>query len=267
MSFQRRTWEVLDASRSGDRLARVFGATMLLLIALNILAVVLETVPSIGARYSQFFLWFERVSVAVFSLEYLARVWAAPIDSRYGRPIHGRLRFMVTPLALIDLFAVLPFFLPMIGVDLRFMRALRLLRLFRIAKAARYVVAMRLLRAVIYDKREELVLTTSILVLMLIIAASLMYFVESAVQPKAFSSIPAAMWWAASTMTTVGYGDIYPITSVGRLLAACVAVMGVGLFALPTAILASGFAEAVAKSKQPSVCPHCGKELVPTRSS
>ena len=219
---------------------------------------VVGTVPWVAARWGTELAWFELVSVLVFSVEYVLRVWSAPVEPRF-RGITGRLRYMITPMALVDLLAILPSLLPFVGVDLRIARALRLMRLFRLAKLTRYLRSIRLFGAVAREKREELVLSTFVLFLMLLIASSVMYFVENSAQPDAFSSIPATMWWAIATLTTVGYGDMYPITPLGRLFGAIVAVMGIGLFALPTAILGTGFVEAIAKEKEPPVtCPECG---------
>lgn len=261
MPLQRRTWEVLEVARSGDRLSRVVDIGILFLIGLNVAAVILETVQGIALQFGGALSWFERFSVAVFSIEYLARVWSAPADIRYNGAVRGRLRYVFTPMALIDLLAVLPFFLPFIGVDLRFVRAFRLMRVFRVVKAGRYVTALHLFRAVARSKREELVLTTCVLALLLLVASSSMYFAEHAAQPEVFSSIPATMWWAVATLTTVGYGDVIPLTAFGRFLGSAVAILGIGLFALPTAILGSGFVEEIAKTKRTQRCPHCGKEL------
>lgn len=262
-SFRQRLWTILDVARPADRLSRGFDIALLSLIVLNILAVVLETVDSINQQIGPALCAFEWFSVAVFSAEYLLRLWSAPADPRFAQPIRGRLRFMVTPMALIDLMAVLPAYLPMLGFDLRFVRALRLLRIFRAAKLARYITALRLFGDVIRAKREELVLTTCVFALMLLITSCLMYFAEHDAQPEAFSSIPAAMWWSVVTLTTVGYGDVHPVTSLGRLLASFSAILGIGFFALPTAILGSGFIEEVEKRKEPRgrTCPHCGREL------
>jgi voltage-gated potassium channel len=263
MVEKRRTWEIIEVARPGDRVSAGFDAALLVLIALNIVAVVIETVPSIQRQWGRALLRFEWFSVAVFSAEYVVRVWAAPADPRYAGRIRGRLRYMITPMAIIDLMAVLPSFLPIFGVDLRMARALRLTRVFRVAKLGRYVSALRLFADVARRKREELVLTTCVLGLMLLVSSSLMYFAENDDQPEVFSSIPAAMWWAIATLTTVGYGDVYPITPLGRLLASVSAVVGIGLFALPTAILGAGFVEEIEKRKHehPRTCPHCGKEL------
>ena len=166
-------------------------------------------------------------------------------------------------MALVDLFAVLPFYLPMIfPFDLRFIRAFRLFRLFRLFKLARYSVAFKTLGRVIKLKKEELNIAVFIIFLLLIVSSSLMYFVEHNVQPNTFQSIPHALWWGVSTLTTVGYGDIYPITPIGKFLGAIIALLGIGIFALPAGIFASGFAEELAKrNKETIYCPFCGKNI------
>jgi voltage-gated potassium channel len=135
------------------------------------------------------------------------------------------------------------------------------MRVVRLAKSARYVSALALLGAVFRRKTEELWLVAVVVGLLLLVSSSLMYFAESHVQPEAFSSIPATMWWAVATLTTVGYGDVYPITGVGRVLGACTAILGIGLFALPTAILGAGFMEELERRRENPVCPHCGEPL------
>lgn len=255
----RRTWEILDSHRPQDRASRWFDAFLLLLISVNVAAVVFGTVPWIRARWGAGLDWFEAISVAIFAVEYVLRLWSAPANPRFASAPAGRLRYAVTPMAIVDLLAILPALLPFVGVDLRFARALRLMRLFRLAKLTRYLRSIRLFGEVARDKREELVLSTFVLFLLLLLSSSLMYFVENGGQPDKFSSIPATMWWAIATLTTVGYGDMYPITPTGQFFGAFVAVMGIGLFALPTAILGTGFVEAIAREKKPAIaCPECG---------
>lgn len=261
-------YELLVDPPPGDALARAIGLGILLLIALNVLALCLETVRSIQDRAGQLFEWFEAASVLVFSVEYVLRLWSAPEDPAYARPVAGRARFALTPMALVDLLAVLPWYLPLFGVDMRFMRTLRMLRLFRLAKLGRYMNALSSFGRVLRDKKEELVITLALIGILLVIASSLMYYVERDAQPEAFSSIPAALWWGVATLTTVGYGDIYPQSPLGRLLAAIIAILGVGLFAIPTGLLASGFVEELQRRRregdegQPAAeppCPHCGR--------
>jgi voltage-gated potassium channel len=271
---RRRVWQLLEEHDSADRVGRAVDLALIVLIVVNVIAVILETVRPIYALAPRLFLWIEVISVAVFTVEYIARLWAAPESRRFAHPVGGRIRFAFTPMAVIDLLAVLPFYLPLVGIDLRFLRALRLMRIFRLAKLGRYLGVMSLFSAVARNKREELIMTTFVLVLLLVMTSSLMYFVEGAAQPEAFTSIPATMWWAVATLTTVGYGDIYPITAAGRMLGAVVAVLGIGLFALPTAILGSGFVEELERRRAgraaegeapvastPRFCPHCGERL------
>lgn len=181
-------------------------------------------------------------------------------DPRYARPLSGRLRFAATPLAVVDLLAIIPFYIGLAGIDLRFIRSLRLLRIVRVAKVGRYMKALHLFSRVLREKREELVLTLGMMLLLLIIASCFMYYVENPVQPENFPDIPHTMWWAVATFTTVGYGDIYPVTGLGKLLAGVVAILGIGLFALPTGILGAGFVGEMQKRSEGHRCPHCGRE-------
>ncbi len=261
MSARVRSWEILEVARGGDRASRAFDFFILILIVLNVTAVVLVSVESLATRYAGLFDLFELFSVIVFSTEYAARIWSCTADPRYGRPLAGRLRFARTPMALIDLAAVLPFYIGLIGIDLRFIRSLRLFRLVRVAKVGRYMRALGLFSRVLAAKREELVLTLGMMLLLLVVASCFMYYVENPVQPENFPDIPHTMWWAVATFTTVGYGDVYPVTGLGKVLAGIVAILGVGLFALPTGILGAGFVEEMQKRRGGRRCPHCGKDL------
>ena len=260
--MRRRVHQILEVAAPGDFLSKIFDIFILSLIALNVTALVLETVEPIYAKAPALFRWFEVVSVAIFTIEYLLRIWSCVEAPRYTSSVRGRLRFAVTPLALIDLFAVLPFYLPFLGVDLRFIRAVRLVRLFRVLKVARYSKAIKTLGRVMSAKKEELLISLFVLLLLLLLSSSLIYFAEHDAQPEHFSSIPAAMWWGVATLTTVGYGDVCPVTPVGKLLASMIAILGIGMFALPTGILGAGFVEEIqARKRGRTVCPHCGKEI------
>ena len=174
----------------------------------------------------------------------------------------GRIRFALQPLQIIDLLAILPFYLPFIGIDLRFLRAVQLFRLFRLLKMGRYSQSLTTLTNVIKSKKEELSITLFAGFILLIIASSLIYLVENEAQPEAFHSIPNSMWWGVVTLTTVGYGDVYPKTALGKIIGACIALLGIGLFALPAGIIASGFASEIQKKEtEIKVCPHCGKKI------
>lgn len=250
----------------GDEDSKYFDPFIMGLILLNVAAVVLETVDSIYSAYAPLFDAFDVFSVAVFTVEYILRVWSCTINPRFKDPVRGRLQFMVTPLALVDIVAVLPFYLPFIFADLRFMRAMRLFRLFRVLKLARYSESLQTFVDVLRLKKEELLLMLFAIMILLVVSSSLMYEAENAAQPDAFASIPAAMWWGIVTLATVGYGDVYPITPWGKFIGSIVVLLGIGLFALPTGVLASGFAEVLAKRKEEKKmqkfrCPHCGRYI------
>jgi voltage-gated potassium channel len=242
MAIKKRIFKILEVAETGDSTSKIFDIFLISLIALNVLAVILE-------------------SIAGLSIEY--REQSCSEIPRFSRPITGRLRFALTPLILIDFLAVLPFYLPMfIAFDLRFIRALRLIRLFRLFKMARYTDAIKTIGTVLCAKKEELFITVFTVFVLLIIASSLMFYFEKDVQPDAFSSIPAAMWWGVATLTTVGYGDVYPVTIAGKILGAIIAILGIGLFALPAGILGSGFVEEIQKKRlKENTCPHCGKNI------
>lgn len=265
MNVKRRVYEILEVASEGDRASRRFDICILTLITLNGVALVLETVKGVHERAERLFFLFEVFSVVIFTAEYLLRLWCCTTSPDYTKPVRGRFKFALTPLALIDLLAILPFYLPWVGVDLRLVRVVRLFRLFRLAKLVRYSVALRTFDRVLREKKEELLTSLTFLMLLLILAATLMYFAENDAQPENFSSIPAAMWWGIATLTTVGYGDVYPVATIGKLIGSVIAVLGIGMFALPTGILGAAFLEEVERRKaKPKQCPHCGKDLADT---
>lgn len=238
-----------------------YDAFMAGLICANVAAMVLETVRTLYLGHRALFTAFEAASVAVFTLDYLLRLWVCTLDPRYAAPVRGRIRWARTPLALVDLAAVLPFYLPMTGADLRFVRAARLLRLVRMGKLARYSGALQMVGRVLAGKKEELVTTGLAAGALLLGSSALMYFVERGAQPEAFSSVPAAMWWGIATLTTVGFGDVYPVTGLGKALSGVIALLGIGIIALPTGILSAGFIEELQSRRAgPGRCPHCGGE-------
>ena len=244
-------FEVLEKDDGDNRLSRRFDLFIMIMIFLNMIAVIMETVDAVYVKYDSLFEWFEIISVIVFTLEYAGRIWTCTLIERYSHPIKGRIQFILSPIGLIDLLAILPFYLPFIMIiDGRILRLLRLFRLVRIFKMGRYSTAFRMIANVLNRRKEELLVTLTIVLLVLVLASSLMYYVEHEVQPKAFSSIPATMWWGVATLTTVGYGDVYPITSIGRVLGAFIAIMGIGIFALPAGIIASGFEAEIRKKSE-----------------
>ncbi|MFC6838281.1 ion transporter [Halomarina ordinaria] len=257
-----RVYLLLDGRHRESWLSLGTNLFIMALIVLNVATFIAGTVSWIGARYGQLFAAFDVFAVGVFTVEYLLRVWSCTVDERYSSPIRGRIRFMLSPYALIDLIAIFPFYLPIVLGEQGAERMLRIFRLFRLLKIARYSNSLTLITNVFRRKSEELLITVLVMSIWLVFVSSLMYYVERAAQPEVFSSIPAAIWWGIVTLTTVGYGDVVPVTPVGRALGATVALLGIALFALPAGIVASGFVEELERRRQgPQYCPHCGEEV------
>lgn len=256
-----RTHDVLDARHAHDPLSTAVNGLIAGLILLNVVAVVLLTVDDLAARYGAYFRAFDVFSVGVFTVEYLLRVWSCTADERFSGPVRGRVRFIFSPYALIDLLAILPFFLPIAVGSPGAPRLLRIARLFRMLKLVRYSASLRLLAAVFRRERRVLAAVGMGMGALLLVASSAMYFLERSAQPEAFDSIPAAMWWGVITLTTVGYGDVTPVTPLGRVLGGVVSVLGIAIYALPTAILVEGFREELDRRRGAVECPHCGREV------
>jgi voltage-gated potassium channel len=260
-----RAHQILSIAYPNDRAARVFGLFIITLIVLNVVAVILQTVKSLNDSYEAVFYYFEMASVAIFSVEYILRLWSCTVEEKYVRPILGRLRYAVSPMALVDLVAIAPFyptaFLGIRTADTAAIRALRLFRLMRLFKTTRYFKSLQIMGRVLRAKKEQILVTLLVVVILLVLLSSLMYFVEQSAQPDKFSSIPAAMWWGVSAMTTVGYGDVFPVTALGKVVGAIISLLGIGIFAMPAGILASGFSEELAtRHGRSKACPHCGQE-------
>jgi len=257
-----RILEIIEASDSSDKVGKAFDYIILTFVVLSVISIMLESYKGLYNTYYNYFRIFEAISITVFSIEYFLRILTA--DIRFKQLSKGKAitKYIFTPMALIDLLAILPFYLPMIfPFDMRFLRILRLTKIFRLFKLSRYTNALNIIGKVIKSKKEELLSTMFIMLLVIIISASLIYYIETEIQPDLFPDIGAAIWWAIVTLTTVGYGDIYPVTNMGKVLAAIISLAGIGIVALPTGIISSGFIEEVNNKKEKKCCPHCGKPL------
>lgn len=245
--LKRRVYEILVEPPEGDRLANGVSLGILALIAANVIVSVAETEPELAAAWPRFFYWFEVFSVAVFTVEYVGRLWSCTADDRYAGAIAGRFRIAREPMSIIDLLAIAPFYVQALvpGLDLRFVRALRLFRLFRVFKVGRYAESFVMIAKVFKDKREELAISVVIVLIAVILASSVMWLCENEAQPEAFRSVPSGMWWAIITITTIGYGDVSPVTGAGKVVGGIIAFLGVCIFALPVGILGSAFLDEV----------------------
>lgn len=229
---------------NGDhKLSTTFDKFITLSILVAIIHLTLETETSIYNEYYIVFDITEFILTIIFSFEYAARILT------FSKKYYGKsfLRFVSSFDLLIDLLALLPFYLTLLPIDLRYLRIFRLFRLARIFKLTRYNKAIQTVKVVMSAKKEILTISFILIGIILYLVSALMYYVENAAQPEVFSSIPKTMWWGVATLTTVGYGDIYPITALGRFLGGVIAILGIGIFAIPTGIIASGFTEYVQK--------------------
>ncbi|RMD79359.1 MAG: ion transporter [Gammaproteobacteria bacterium] len=241
MSLRRRLYGVFEQRRTASRAARWANRLLAGVILLNVATVILDTLPGLAPWVRQAFYRVEVLSVAVFTVEYLGRLWWCVEDPRYAHPLLGRLRYALSFMALVDLLAILPFYLSLFTETDALL--LRLLRVLRLLKLSRYAPAVNVLTAVLREERHSLLFTFFVLLVVLVFAATGIYVVERDAQPEAFGSIPAAMWWAVATLTTVGYGDVTPVTAAGKLFASLVTLSGLAMVSLPAGIIASGFTE------------------------
>lgn len=263
-STKKKVHILLHPEMGDSKWDKIINGFIILLIVLNVTAVILETVHSIHEAYKEFFRIFDLVSVIIFTIEYVLRVWSSNHDRRYKHSIKGRLKYMVSTDALIDLLAILPFYVHVfIGLDLRVLRILRLLRFLRLFRLTAYMKSAKMVKNVFVTRANELKLSIVLIAFLIIIASCLLYFAEHLAQPKVFSSIPATLWWAIVTVTSVGYGDMVPITVLGKVLTGIITLAGLAVFALPAGIITAGFLEEINKTKKKKshVCPHCGGSL------
>jgi voltage-gated potassium channel len=236
--------KIIDPPQENDSLSWWFDVIIASLIIINFFVFIFETVESIRVISRPFTRIFEQISLVIFTIEYLARIYTAPVSSEFKHKKNPTWSFASSFYGIIDLIAILPGLvlqLFSIYIPANVVRILRLAKVFRLFKLSRYFAALKIMSRVLVKKKEQMVVSITLLVIMLLFSSILMYFVERSANSEYFTSIPATMWWAVATLTTVGYGDITPITAVGKVLGGFIAVLGVGLFALPAGILAGGF--------------------------
>ena len=262
--FKHKTHILLHPELGESRADKIINFSIITLIILNVIAIMLETVKSIHDQYETFFLYFDRFSVSVFTIEYVLRVWSCNHDPRYKHSFKGRLRYILSWGAIIDLLAFLPYYLhAILGFDLRVLWILRLLRFFRLFRLTAYTKSAQMIFNVFKSRYKDLVLSFVLAIFLIIIASCVIYFAEHLhpVNKDRFNSIPATLWWAIVTLTTTGYGDMYPMTTIGKILSGVIMLSGVAFFALPAGIITAGFLEETRNSKKQKnfKCPHCGQ--------
>ncbi len=276
--IKQRIYEIVETPREDDRASIFFDVFIVSMIFLSIAGLVLGSVQSFLEDHFMVILGIELITGVVFTIEYVLRIWACTADPEYARAITGRIRYALGLFQIIDLVALLPYYLSLFfPFNVEFLRVLRLLRLIKLGK---YSKSFSLMVKVVDRDKQSLLSALSVLIIILVIASSLMFYAEHDAQPEVYSSIPAAMWWGLITLATVGYGDMVPVTPLGKILGGVMALIGIGVFALPAGIIASGFTavlkeeeekkkakrnkgKAAATGPAVEVCPHCGREIRP----
>ncbi len=250
MTARARAYSQLFARSDGSEKLSVTNRIMVFVILAAVLVTIASTEAAFRTEHRTTFILVEFCFGVIFAVEYVARVWAIGEEATRGSATRTRLRFMASPMAVLDLFVVLATLSPFFVSDAAILRIVRLLRLAALAKFGRFSHALQELARAITARRYELFVTMALAGMLLMFGATALYWAEREVHPEAFGSIPRALWWSIITLTTVGYGDVSPITPLGKFLASLVALGGIGLVAMPTGIMASAFSDAMQRQRE-----------------
>lgn len=261
--IKRKIFDIIQPASQGNIASKIFDTFIMLLIFMSVASVFLMTFQLSKETFA-LLNRLEKVAILIFSAEYLLRIWTANMLYPERPKWQARIRYVCSGMAIIDLLAILPFYLPMIlPINLVGIRAIRLVRLLRLFKLNRYSEALSSIGEVFRSKSREILVSMFFVFILLVISSLLIYYAEHDAQPEQFANAFSGLWWAVATLTTVGYGDIYPVTGAGRVLGAVIAIMGIGMVAVPTGILSAGFVDVLDKQNpdKTNYCPHCGKKL------
>ena len=260
-SIKQTILKIINADDNNYLPSQLFDTTIIVLIIISIISIILSTFQNIPTYITKITTVFEYISIIIFTIEYALRIWTSDLIYDLG-PVKSRIKFAFTFMAIIDLLSILPFYISFVHIDLRLLRALRLFRMLRIFKLNRYTTALNSVVLVLNKKKDQLISSMFVVTILMIISSILIYYCEHSVQPDVFDNAFSGLWWAVATLTTVGYGDIYPITVIGKILSAFLAILGIGLVAVPTGIISAGFSEELEdKNDEKMFCPYCGKKL------
>lgn len=248
-NFKHFLYSLVDETDNKKTISRIFNIFIMTLILLNVLTMIFETVKSIYEPYIIYFKAFEWFVMIVFSLEYLVRIYTADLAYPCENKIKSIFKYIFSFYGIIDIVSILPFYMPFTGLDFRFVRTIRLLRFLRLFKIARYNDSLDMIKKVFKEKSGELGITCFVIILVMIVASFLMFYAENEAQPETFPNVLTCIWWSIVTLTTVGYGDVYPITTTGRIVGGLIAFLGIGLVALPTGLISAGFLEEIGKKQ------------------
>lgn len=263
--IKKRTHEIISSAAAGDMISKAVDLFFIVLITLNVVIVIAGTF-TLPTAVSSVMSVVETVSVIIFTVEYAVRLWVADLDFPALSPVRALVKHVFSLQTIIDLVSLLPFYLPfLLPINLIILRVFRVFRLLRLFKVNRYTKALTSIAEVFKRKAHQLVSSMLVVLILMVVASVLMYNVEHDVQPEIFDNALSGLWWAISTLTTVGYGDIYPMTAAGRILSAIIALLGIGMIAVPTGIITAGFSEQIEKTEKSDdekvFCPYCGHRI------
>lgn len=273
MDIRSKIFEIIQPAKDGNLASKIFDVFISALVLLSVAAVFAGTFE-LSQGWIRLLRQFEIFVSVIFTIEYLARLFTAGLLFPNVSRGKATMRYVFSGMAIVDLLAILPFYLPMIfPCNMMMLRMFRLLRLFRIFKLNRYFESLSALGYVLKSKSRDLIGSMFVVGILLVMASLAIYAAEHDAQPQVFKNAFSGLWWAVATLTTVGYGDIYPITVLGRVFGALIALLGIGMVAIPTGIISSGLVdylnsqkkdealEEVKEESEFSFCPHCGKSL------
>ncbi|MDE6727653.1 MAG: ion transporter [Oscillospiraceae bacterium] len=270
-----RTHEILEVARPNDKASRIVDIGLMCLILINVTLIIAETfeLSPLAVKIGSII---ETISVVIFTLEYILRLWSADLSYPKLSPFRSRMRYVISFAAMIDLISLLPSYISVISANFMVLRMLRVLKLLRAFKLNRYTHALRDIGEVFRKKASQLISSMLVVSFLMLISAVLMYDAEHEAQPEVFDNALSGLWWAIVTVTTVGYGDIRPITAFGRVMGGVIALLGIGFVAVPTGIITAGFSEQIAQKKtekeaaersnddkqdDKKFCPYCGHKI------
>ena len=278
MSIKKRIYRIIQPHKKGDIPSIIFDWSIIFLVVIDVLTTILDTLD-LPLKIHSLFYGIEIFTVIVFTIEYFLRFWTIDALSHHQKPLITRLKFAFSYIMVVDFLAIAPFYLQFLfPIDIHVLRAFRLLRIFRLVKIKDYIKALSHVVSVIKKKAHQLFISTFILFILMLVASILVYTAENEAQPDVFDNALSGLWWSIVTLTTVGYGDIYPVTVLGKFIGAAFSVLSIGLVAIPIGIISAGFIEHSAKekfiivradtgkpvhdkSKPKKFCPYCGEEL------
>lgn len=248
-SLKKRIFDIIQIGNRDDFISRAFDFFIVIVIIMNILTVFLETFDELESLYPVF-KTIEAVTIAVFCVEYILRIWTADLLYPQKNEISARLKFLRSFDGIVDLLTILPFFFLSGFIVFRMLRVVRIFHLFRVNA---HYDSFHVITTVLIEKKNQIISSVFIIIVLMLASSLGIYSAEHDAQPEIFSNAFSGIWWSVSTLLTVGYGDIYPITVIGKLMAICIAFLGVGVVAIPTGIISAGFVEQYTKNQHSDV--------------